>query len=163
MTLQMFLQRLRCHGLQREATNHIRQQIMRPTAILSVIVFPIFDRCAKILGTLLLWLHHSFEQSKIFLVHWKARIICRVSSIHWPWSEFLNTVSASSRHSDTKATCNCAVIQLTSVHAPVDLAVISAFPISTTWMLAQSDASSPLLDLLEAEGSLTGANKRPLY
>ena len=34
--------------------NRIRQQIIRPTAVQYVLVFPIFDRGAKILKTLLL-------------------------------------------------------------------------------------------------------------
>ena len=63
-----FLQRLRCHGLQRKPTNRIRQHIIRPTAALSVLMFPIAARCAKVLKTLLLWLQHSLHQSRIRLL-----------------------------------------------------------------------------------------------
>ena len=77
MTLPMFLQRLCCHGLQRE---HIRQHIMRPTAVLPVLVSPNFrSLCedfrdsAALVGTLV-------STVEDFIVHWKARIFCRVSS-----------------------------------------------------------------------------------
>ena len=120
--------------LQRESTTCIRQHI-RP----SVLAFPIVDRCAVTLKTLLLWFQHWFQKSKIRLIVGRLVLVAQSllhASFPWPSNEFLTTESASSRQSNTKATRNCALILVKSVHLMVvHLAVSSAFPISTTLTL----------------------------
>ena len=104
MELRLLLQRLRCHGLQREPTNRIRRHIVRPTAVQCVLVFPIPDWCAKMVNVLLLLLQHSVPQSTIRLFVGRLENFTKSppSVQPWPLSQFLITVSASSRQKTPK-------------------------------------------------------------